>query len=143
LIPELGCGLHFGQAEMLLGFTAEELSEFAGLPIQTCQHFLDRMLQEFGHRNPAFPDSFTDAAKAGWDYNTLHERPIVARGGKYWVFVPPLLRSALFHTFYFDLMQDAVYRPTFEKARGRFVETKTAECMRVRVATSEATLHGD
>jgi hypothetical protein len=135
----IACGLHFGQAEKLLGFTAAELSEFGSLPIQTCQHFLDRVSQEFGHRNPAFPDSFTDPEKAGWDYNTLHERPVVTRGGRYWVFVPPLLRSALFHAFYFDLMLDEAYRPTFEKARGRFVETKTADCLR-RIFPSDMTL---
>lgn len=126
----IGCALHFGSSENLLAFTPEEVSQFSGVPIGTCQGFLQRMSQEFGYRNPMFPNSFTDPAAAPWDYNTLHERPIARREDKYWLFVPPLLRSALFNTFYFDLLKDNVYWPTFEKARGNFLESKTAECLR-------------
>jgi hypothetical protein len=97
------------------------------------------MSQEFGHRNPSFPASFMDPAAAPWDYNTLNERPIVRRGGKYWLFVGPLLRSALFTTFYFDLLNDGAYWPTFAKARGSYLERKTAECLR-RVFPLEMTL---
>jgi hypothetical protein len=126
----IGCALHFGQAEKLLAFSAGDLSKSSGVPVQTCQRFLDRMSQGFGYRNPSFPESFTDPAKAPWDYNALNERPIVTHGGRYWLFVPPLLPSSMFSTFYFDLMGDDSYRPVFEKARGIYVEKKTAECLR-------------
>jgi hypothetical protein len=127
----IGCALHFGQADTLLAFTAKELAEFSRIPNEICDRFLARMAQKFGHRNPDFPDTFTDTAMAPWDYNTLNERPIVTRGdGKYWVFVSPLLHSALFNTFYFDLMDDDSYRPVFEKARGDYVENRTAESLR-------------
>jgi hypothetical protein len=139
LESRVGCALHFGRAEDLLAFTREELSAYSGIPKQTCQCFLARMSQEFGHRNLSFPVSFTDPATAPWDYNTLNERPIVRRDEKYWLFVPPLLRSALFSTFYFDLLKDELYRPVFEKARGSWVEKKTAECLR-RVFHPEMTL---
>jgi hypothetical protein len=135
----IACGLHFGQAESLLAFTPEELSTFSDVPMQPTECFLKRMSQEFGYRNPSFPASFTDPAAAPWDYNTLNERPLVRREGKYWLFVGPLLRSALFTSFYFDLLNEAAYRPTFEKARGRYLEEKTAECLR-RVFPSEMTL---
>ena len=60
----------------------------------------------------------------------FQERPIVKRDGKYWLFVGPLLRSTLLTTFYFDFLSDDAYWPTFEKARGIYLERKTAECLR-------------
>jgi hypothetical protein len=126
----IGCALHFGNSERVLGFTLDGLSQRSGISVRTCGAFLKRMSQEFGYRNAEFPNSFTDPAAAPWDYNTLHERPIVTRADRHWLFVPPLLRSALFTTFYFDLMKDDAYRPTFEKARGKFLESKTADCLR-------------
>jgi hypothetical protein len=126
----IGCTLHFGNSERVLGFTLDELSLCSGMSVRTCGAFLKRMSQEFGYRNAEFPNSFIDPAAAPWDYNTLHERPIVTRADRYWLYVPPLLRSALFSTFYFDLMKDNAYRPTFEKARGKFLESKTADCLR-------------
>lgn len=126
----VGCALHFGRSERLLAFSPEDLAQFSGTPIRTCQGFLRRMSQEFGYRNPSFPRSFTDPAAAPWDYSTLHERPIVSRDGRYWLFVQSLLRSALFNTFYFDLLKDGGYWPSFEEARGKFLENKTAECLR-------------
>src|SRR5262249_26535669 len=101
LEARIACVLHFEQAKDTLAFTAEELSDFAQVPKQTAACFLERMSQEFGYHNASFPNSFNDPTKAGWDYNTLNERPIVARDGRYWLFVGPLLRSALFTTFYF------------------------------------------
>jgi hypothetical protein len=139
LESRIGCALHFGQSESLLAFTPEELAGFSDVPMQTSECFLRRMSQEFGYRNPLFPASFMDPAAAAWDYNTLNERPIVRRDGKYWLFVGPLLRSALFTTSYFDLLSDGAYWPTFEKARGSYLERKTAECLR-RVFPPEMTL---
>jgi hypothetical protein len=139
LESRIGCALHFGQAESLLAFTPAELSRFSDVPTQTSECFLRRMSQEFGYRNPSFPAAFMNSAAAAWDYNTLNERPIVRRDGKYWLFVGPLLRSALFTTFYFDLLNDGAYWPTFEKARGNYLERKTAECLR-RVFPREMTL---
>jgi hypothetical protein len=125
----IGCALHFGNSERVLGFTPDNLSQFSDIPIRTCGAFLQRMSQEFGYRNPEFTDSFTDPDAAPPDYNTLHERPIARRGDTHWLFVPPLLRSALFTTFYFDLMKENAYRATFESARGKFLERKTADCL--------------
>ncbi len=123
------CALHFGEAEGLLGFTSGEISQYSGVPIETCQLFLNRMSQEFGHRNPRFPASFTEPTTAAWDYNTLNERPIVRRGNKHWLFVPPLLRSSLLNTFYFDIIRDDDYGPTFNAARGTYLEATTAKCL--------------
>jgi hypothetical protein len=127
----IACQLLFGHAEDVLGFSVEELATFSGVAMHTCQCFLDRMSQGFGYRNPSFPKSFTDPVKAAWDYNTLNERPLITRDGKYWALVPPVLASAMLTTFYFDLMRDTSYRPVFEKARGSYVERRTAECLRL------------
>jgi hypothetical protein len=130
LVTRIACAAHFGGAESLLAFTSEEVSRFSGVPMQTAACFLKRMSQDFGYRNPRFPASFIDPIAAPWDYNTLNERPIVRRDGNYWLFVPPLLRSSVLNTFYFDLLNDDAYWPTFEKARGVYLEEKTAQCLR-------------
>jgi hypothetical protein len=124
------CALHFGRSDRLFAFTPEQLAEFSCVSLRTSQCFLKRMSQEFGYRNPSFPNSFTDPSTAPWDYNTLNERPIVGHGGEYWLFLEPLLHSALFSTFYFDLVKDDKYRPAFEDALGRYLEASTAECLR-------------
>lgn len=135
----IGCALHFGQAERLLAITPEELSRTANVASEVTECFLRRMSQEFGYKNPSFPRSFTDPFASPWDYNTLNERPILTREGKYWLFVGPMLRSALFHTFYFDLRNDSAYWPNFERARGTYLEEKTASCLQ-RVFPPKATL---
>lgn len=139
LASSIFCALHFGTADDVLSFTADEITRSSGFPTKVSECFLKRMSQEFGHRNPAFPNTFTEAANAPWDYNTLNERPIVRRESKYWLFIPPLLQSSLFATFYFDLLSDREYWPTFEKARGKFLEQKTADCLR-RVFPENMTL---
>ncbi len=126
----VACRLHFGDAENLLAFTAEELAEFSGLPLKVCRAFVHHMSQDFGYHNPQYPDTFIDPMAAPWDYNTLGERPLITHNGKYWLPLFSTLRQALLNTFYFDLMADAAYRPTFEKSRGEFVERKTAEYLR-------------
>jgi hypothetical protein len=133
------CVLHFGLAEDLLAFTLDDVSKFSQVPMRTAERFLARMSQGFGYRNPLFLSSFTDAAAAPWDFNTLNERPLVTHDGKYWLFVAPLLRSALFNTFYFDLLDDDTYRPRFQKSLGSYVEAKTAHCLR-RVFPEKMTL---
>ena len=62
----------------------------------------------------------------------------VAASGIGW-FLSPIIQTVVLKTFYFDLMQDASYRPTFEKARGRWLESKTAEYLR-RVFDDEEVL---
>jgi hypothetical protein len=121
--------MHYGNAPTLLRFSPNDLSAISGLTKDVCEAFLRRMSQPFGYHNPAFPDTFADAAKAPWDYNTLEERPFIADDGFYWLFTNPMIASALFHTFYFDLMADKAYRPAFEKSRGDFVELKVREYM--------------
>ena len=121
--------LHYGNGAALLRFTAEQLSQLSGLPIGVCRAFLKRMSQSFGYRNPKFTDTFSDPLKAPWDYNTMDERPFIEREGFYWLFTNPMVPSVLFHTFFFDLMNDRSYCPRFEKARGKLVERKVREYM--------------
>jgi hypothetical protein len=121
--------LHYGNAPTLLRFTVEEISQVSGLARDVCRAFLKRMSQPFGYRNPKFADTFSDPLKAPWDYNTMDERPFIERDGFYWLFTNPMVPSVLFHTFFFDLMNDGSYCPRFEKARGKFVERKVREYM--------------
>jgi hypothetical protein len=60
----------------------------------------------------------------------LDERPFIERDGFYWLFTNPMVPSVLFHTFFFDLMNDRAYAPRFEKTRGDFVERKVWEYMK-------------
>jgi hypothetical protein len=119
--------LHYGAAKSLLCFSVEEICEVSGVELETCKAFLKRMSQPFGYHNPKFPNSFTDAKKAPWDYNTVEERPFLQHGDCYWFFTNPMIASVLFYTFFFDLMDDKQYKPAFEKTRGDFVERKVFE----------------
>jgi hypothetical protein len=127
LESRIACQLHFGTARQLLSFTVEDLAAISGVEITICKSFLKRMSQSFGYRNPLFPDTFVDAMKAPWDYNCLDERPFIEHQGKYWLFTNSMLSSVIFYTFYFDLMDDRDYRPTFEATRGAFVELKVKD----------------
>lgn len=122
--------LHYGNAPTLLRFTVEEISQVSGLTLDVCRAFLKRMSQPFGYRNPKFTDAFSDPLKAPWDYNTVDERPFIERNGFYWLFTIPMVPSVIFHTFFFDLMNDREYAPHFEKTRGGFVERKVWEYMK-------------
>lgn len=124
LRTRIGCHLHFGNAENLLSFTVEDLAHISGLDDGVCRSFLNRLSQSLGYRNPMFPETFLDPLKSPWDYNCVDERPFIGRNGKYWLFTNGMLPSVLFYTFYFDLMADKAYRPTFEASRGAFVEKK-------------------
>ena len=136
---QLACHLYFSRSDELLAFTPEELSVLSKLPRQVCIQILKRLSQEFGYRNPKFANTFCDPNAAPWDYNTLYERPFIRRGERYWMVLSPIIQTVVLTTFYFDLMQVASYRPTFEQARGRWLESKTAEYLR-RVFNDEEVL---
>ncbi len=136
---QFACHLLFSCSDELLAFTPEELSALAGLPWQGCIQILKRLSQEFGYRNSLFANTFCDPNVAPWDYNTLYERPFIRHGGRYWMILSPVIQTVVLTTFYFDLMQDEAYRPTFEKARGRWLESKTADYLR-RVFDDEEVL---
>jgi hypothetical protein len=117
-------------AEAILGFTIEELAAVSELPVPTCTSLLKRLSQDFGYKNGQHPYAFTDPNNAPWDFNTLYERPFVRHDGRYYLFVPPLARTALFKTFWFDLLADDDYRETFKAAQGRWLEREVAARLR-------------
>ena len=110
--------LHYGNGVVLLRFTAEQLSQSSGLPIAVCRAFLKRMSQPFGYRNPKFTNTFSDPLKAPWDYNTVDERPFIEPDDFYWLFTNPMVPSVLFHTFFFDLMNDRSILSSLRKSKG-------------------------
>ena len=126
-------------AEDILGFTVADLASASGLSTETSASLLRRLSQDFGYRNSQHPETFTDPKRSPWDFNTLYEKPFVHHDGKYFLFVPPLVRTALFRTFWFDLQADATYRETFKAAQGRWLEREVAERLR-RVFGHEAVI---
>ena len=130
------CERYFGRSEDIFGFTVQDLVDLSGLSTYTCTQILARMSQTFGYRNPKFPHTFEDPEHSPWDYNTLNERPLIERNGRYWMILPSVVHPTIMTTFFFDLMADKSYRPKFEKMRGTWLESKTAEFLR-RVFPSE------
>ena len=118
-------------ADAIIGFTVEDLATVSELPSATCASLLKRLSQDFGYRNSQHPETFTDAKQSPWDFNTLYEKPFVHHGGRYFLFVPPLVRTALFKTFWFDLQGDPNYRETFKAAQGQWLEREVAERLRL------------
>lgn len=121
---------YFGRAREFLGISIDELTHFSHIPRSTCISILARLSQEIGYQNPNYPNTHRDPYSAPWDFNTLHERPFVKSEDRYWMILPAVVRQALMSTFYFDLMADPDYRPEFTKSRGKWLEIKTAECLR-------------
>lgn len=121
---------YFGRADEIIGFSIADFSRVSGLSIETCERILARLSQEFGYRNPKYPNAFTDAKSARWDYNTLYERPFVRHSQRYWMVLPAIVHPALLNTFYYDLMADRKYRSKFAISRGEWLERKTADCLK-------------
>ena len=119
---------YFGRAHDFLGISIDELTLLSQIPRSTCINILARLSQEIGYQNPNFPNTHRDPHSAPWDFSTLYERPFARREDRYWMILPAVVRQALMSTFYFDLMADANYRPTFTKSRGKWLERKASEC---------------
>jgi hypothetical protein len=124
------CQIFFGRAKEHLRFTTEDVVNCSMLSRERCVAALKRLSQVPPYRNQLFPDTFRSGREAAWDYNTLAERPLISDGIHYWLPVPFLFRRNLYYTFYFDLMGDLSYRPTFERCRGKYLEQKVANCLK-------------
>ena len=133
-----GCHFHFAEAKDFLSFTVDQLSDFSAIPLNRCQRLMDRLSQGFGYRHPLFPQTFHDPSRAVWDFNTLRERPILSTNS-YWLFLTPTFDQAVFTTFYYELLADKGYRPRFDDARFRYLETQAASCFKT-VFPSESVL---
>lgn len=120
----------FGRANEYLGFSVDDIAHTSGLSKSVCDSILQRLSQPFGYRNPDFLDTYKNPRSAPWDFNTLNERPFLRHDNKYWILLPATIKEALMSTFYFDLMKDTHYRPQFEKTRGKWLEAKTATCLK-------------
>lgn len=117
-------------ATRILGFTVEELATVSQLPITTCTNLMKRLSQDFGYRNTQHQDTFTNPKTCPWDFNTLYERPFMHHEGTFFLFVPPVVLTALSKTFWFDVHDDESYRKTFNDARARWLEREVAENLR-------------
>lgn len=133
--------LYFGRSDEVLSFTLDDIVRVSGCSEETCKKYLARMSQQFGYRNPKFPDVFEDSLAAPWDYNTLYERPIISHDNKYWVLLPAVFPAVLFNTFYYDLLGDPEYGDIWSQKYGRWLEVKTAECLEHIFPTDEIFLN--
>jgi hypothetical protein len=142
LETQFGCYFYFGNSDAILSFTLDELVQFSGFSKEVCRRYLERLSQEFGYRNTKYPNTFSDPHIAPWDYNTLHERPIVLHNDKYFVPIPSLFNEVLFHTFYYDLIADDKYwKSEGERKYGGWLEQKTAEFLKRIFPDSEVLLN--
>ena len=121
---------HYARAVENLGIAAEELGEESGVAVMACQRFLDRMSQEFGYRHPEHPHAFSDPLQAGWDFSTLAERPFLRHRDRYYMVLDAFVPTAIYTTFYFDILRDSSYVNTFNRAKGMWLESETAEFLR-------------
>lgn len=127
----LGCYYYFGNADVILSFTLDDLTAFSTVSKDRCGSYLKRLSQEFGYKNKNHLSSFLDSHLAPWDYNTLYERPIVSYDNRYFIPVPSLLNEVLLHTFYYDLIVDTAYwKNVGEKKYGACLEEKTADLLK-------------
>jgi hypothetical protein len=117
-----GVAIFFGGSKKLYHFDEVQIAAASGVAQERCAAFLARMSQKPPYRNPMFPHTFLDGEKALWDYNTTAERPFLTDGEAFWLISPHSIFETFYHTFYFDLMGDKAYKPTFEADRGRALE---------------------
>lgn len=142
LETRVGCYYYFGNSDIILSFTLDDLVRFSGFSKEICGQYLERLSQKFGYRNTNFPDVFSDPHVAPWDYNSLYERPIVLRDDKYFVPIPSLFNEVLLHTFYYDLIADDGYwKSEGEKKYGSWLEQKTANFLKRIFLESEIFLN--
>ena len=129
-LTSAGVQLFFGQSTALYRLAVEEVAAKAGLRRELCDAFFKRLSQRPPYRNPMFPDTFTNALEAPWDYNVTKERPCFTDGEHFWVFAPHTLKEVLYSTFFFDLMNDHAYRGAFENQRGQVLEALSAHFLK-------------
>jgi len=123
------CKMLFGNSDVYLSFTLDELVEFSNHSRMICSDFLDRLSQKFGYRNTNYKTTFTDPLKAPWDYNTLYERPIVRFNSRYFIPNPALFPAVLLNTFHYDLITDKKYKDKYSSIRGKWLEKRTADAL--------------
>jgi len=121
---------YFGNSDSLLSFTLDDLMSFSGFSKETCEHYIERLSQHFGYKNPKFLEVFQDPHAAPWDYNSLYEKPIISYKDKLFVPIPSLFPTVLFNTFHYDLITDSAYANAYNQSRGAWLEKKTAKCFK-------------
>jgi hypothetical protein len=127
----IGCYYYFGNSDGILSFSLEDLIHFSSFSKELCEHYLRRLSQDFGYRNPNHPDTFKESHSAPWDFNTLYERPIIYHENKYFVPLISIVGEVLLHTFYYDIIADNKYwKQEGEKKYGACLEQKTAEVLK-------------
>jgi hypothetical protein len=140
-VAYLACGLYFGRADEILSFTEQELIERTEGKNDKCKKFLERMGQECGYTNSRFPNTYTSAHEAPWDYNTLYEKPIVKYGDRYFIPVFAVIPAVIMNTFNYDLLADSSYQGKYSELKGKWLEKRTAKAFKRLFAEEEVALN--
>ena len=122
--------LFFLLSDVHLSFTIEQMVDFTGKNIEKCTCFLQRFSQPFGYQNPEFREPFKDALKAGLDYNTLYEKPIIAYSNKYFIPIISIFPEVLLNTFHYDIIRDNSYKDIYNDKRGKWLENRTYKVLK-------------
>ena len=127
-LTQVACYYFFGESDRILSFTLKQLVKFSGQSEDVCKSFLSRLSQKFGYKNPEFPNTFENPEFSPWDYNTIHEKPIISYRNKYFTPLPSVFYEVLLHSFYYDLINDDQYwNSGGSKVYANSLEKKTAE----------------
>ncbi|HFT2062362.1 TPA: SEC-C metal-binding domain-containing protein [Pseudomonas aeruginosa] len=105
-------------------FSAEELSDFSGIDVQTVVKFVE----SFSHKGPLEEGQFLSLG----DYNPLNAYPIINLGeDRYLLFQVYSLVEALYETPFFWFISDSEYKVKARENRGAFAESFCYERLRL------------
>jgi hypothetical protein len=112
----------FSRMRDVRGFTLEELS--AAAPDRVRDR-IPAFLRFFSHDFGKLPGSPSPI-----EFNPLVQTPLLHEGGRYFLFVPPLLYEAILNAPHYALIGDALYRPIYDDARAAWLEQQATEAFR-------------
>ncbi len=123
--------IYFGNSKTTLGVKVEEIVSHVNVSVNATivENFLTCMSWHLG------------AIRADPDPTGVHPlviRPFIEHGGIYYLPIPSLLSESLLNRFYYDLIQDPLYRDTFDEARSDWLEKKAVETFRFMLPQAKA-----
>ncbi len=123
------CHAVFGRSNDILSFSINDIEKITKIPKERCTNFFNRLSQNFKYSNPHHLNTFHDALKAPFDFNTIYEKPIIKYGNKYIIPVPSLFETVFLNTFHYDFISDENYKSTYDELKGKWLEVRTAEAL--------------
>ena len=118
---QYACAGLFHRLSEKMGFSAAELAAHLGEEggPTGMERFLDRMSRDVTDTILEPPDPLA--------FNPLAKTPLIRRGGRYFLPVPPLLYDALLNTLHFDMWRDETYRDIYDRKRAEWLERRALD----------------